>query len=161
MNPLGWKSAIYDLARAGDQPMADVAESMLQGVRARGSAPLEGDRLVQGLGAMREGYTDFLATARAATLDEAGLADQLGGLADHLRAVESLREVPGSITGHARSARRAAEEVVGNLRAGIGPGHADQSTHVAMWNLRNGLDQAWNELGMQKVMGGLRGQVTI
>jgi hypothetical protein len=158
MNPLGWKSAIYDLGRS-EMPMADVADSLLQGVRGiEPDARLAGDALVDDVGTARQYF--------AVAVDGGRLGGAPDEVAKDLRLVRlRLQSAEGAglsnaATGRVTAARLAAEDAIENLRRGIGPDSADESTHVALWSLRHNLDEAWNELGTQKVMGGLRGVIS-
>jgi hypothetical protein len=148
--------------------MHDVADTLLHDVqtlrgaamRGEGISPsvdalLVGDQLVANLGSTRGLYDDFLKLARTGTADTGTLANEMDFIAGNLRATGEVRDVPGQVIGHVRSAKVAADEVVANLRRGIGP--EDGTTHTAMWRLRNELDEGWQQLGIAKVMGNLRG----
>lgn len=166
MNPLGWKSAIYNLGRSVDMPMGDVADSLLHGVRNARSggaispsaeAALVGDQLISGLGASRQIYDETLTLARSGA-DDARVTGEFDYLVGNLRATEQVR-MSGTAVGHVRGARQAAEEVATNLRQGLGP--QSDGTHEAMWRLRFHLNEGWNAIGSAKVMGELRGITSV
>lgn len=166
MNPLGWKSAIFNLGRSVDSPMGEVADDVLQRVRLAGAgdtaapsaaATLVGDDLITGLGSSREIYDDVLRSARSGA-DDATVTHGFEHLAGTLRTTEQVR-LDGAAAGHVRGARQAAEEVVEHLRRGAGPDH--EPTHMAIWNLRYHLNEGWNALGTAKVLGELRGITSV
>lgn len=174
MNPLGWNSRIFDLARAGghgasmhavaDDLLSDVQSLRAAAMQGDGIAPsvdqlLAGDHLVANFGSTRGQYDEFLRLARSGEADASTLAAELDVVAGNLRVTGELRDVPGQVVGHVRNAKVAADEVVANLRRGAGP--EAEETHTAMWRLRHELDEGWQQLGMARVMGDLRGITSV
>ncbi|MCW2927514.1 MAG: hypothetical protein JWM86_1482 [Thermoleophilia bacterium] len=161
MNPLGFKSAIYQLAKAGDvaaPPMLDVADSMLATVGtklASGQATTKIDDLVAGLADARTTFASVIDHGASGTRSAAEMAEHFSGLAAKLDGVGT--GMSGTAIGHVSSARSAAAQVSTALqREGItATGALPEGSHMGIWQLRDDLDQAWNALGFGKVMGTL------
>lgn len=163
MNVLGFKSAIYTLANAGDAAapaMLETGENLARSVGAKatsGAALDHVEQFVGGVAAVRGQYAGIIDDAARGTETTESLATRFGTLARQLDGVYALG-VSGAPQGHVLAARSAADDVSNALQqAGIrADGAVPEATHMRIWDLRFNLDQAMHEIGMGKVLGTLR-----
>lgn len=160
MNPLGWKSAIYTLAKAGEtgapsmlQTADQLATAAAQRAVAGGALSTVDDFVLQ-LGTARNAFDDAIRSGVAGA-DDAAMATRFTDLASTLDGARQTA-MSGAPAGHAHAAATAARDVSDALRAaGTTADGIPEQAHMGIWNVRSHLDQAWHELGMAKAMGQL------
>lgn len=160
MNPLGWKSAIYALAKAGETsapPMLQAADQLAGGIAQRAAAGgtlSNVDDFVLKLADARAAFSGAISSGVSGA-DDAAMATRFSGIASLLDDAHRTG-LRGSPMGHADAAGSAARQVSDALaRVGTTADGIPEQAHTGIWSLRNHLDQAWNELGIEKVMGRL------
>lgn len=156
---MSWTSAIYQLADAGSPAlrMMGAADDLLlkASAKAVGGGQLDdAERFVATVGEARDMFRAAIVTARdGATPDAAAAA--FSGLSEKLDVARGLG-TGGSAQGPVRSAFAAARDVSDAIAGGAtATGAIPDSTHMKLWDLRNSLDLAWNEIGISRVLGTL------
>jgi hypothetical protein len=167
MNPLGFRSAIYQLADTTSIAMGDVAGQLAQVARSRtmqaaggdatAAISTRGETFASGVLAARDEYGLAIRAATSGTESSAELAGRFSSLAQLLDGVGSIG-VSGAPQGHVRTAMHAAKDVGARIERGAvaADGAIDEATHMQLWSLRHSLDEAWNSIGFEHVMGRLR-----
>lgn len=157
MNPLGFRSAIYQLADSTALPMGSVTDDLFK---------VAVDAVDQGTATKLQSFVTGLAEARASfawATESAASGSSNGFVAGHyadvartLGSIGSL--IDGPAAGHVNTARQAAKSVTEAVESGAVAmdGAIPEKTHMQLWGLRHDLDQAWNEIGKGHVLGTLR-----